>query len=260
MKKVLTIAGSDCSGGAGIQADLKTIVTNKVYGMSVLTALTAQNTIGVSNIFDIPVEFIESQLDSIFSDIIPDAVKIGMVSNSDVINSIVEKLLHYNTKNIVVDPVMISTSGSKLLSDDAILTIKEKLLPIATIITPNIMEAQILADCIIKTKSDMENAAKKIRTYYKGAILIKGGHLQECKDDLLYINNEIIWYNGVNINNNNTHGTGCTLSTCIACNLAKNKSIEESVKHAKKYMNKALNMQLDIGHGAGPLDHSFNVK
>lgn len=260
MEKVLTIAGSDCSGGAGIQADIKTMVSNKVYGMSVITALTAQNTKGVMAIEDVSAKFVKEQIDSVFQDIEPDAIKIGMVSNSGIANIIVERLSFYNAKNIVVDPVMVSTSGSKLMSDEAIEIIKTKLIPLATIITPNIKEAEVLSGFKINSKEDMEKSAILISEYYNGAILIKGGHLKDTADDLLFINNEYIWILGKRIVNNNTHGTGCTLSSAIACNLAKNKGIIDSVKLSKTYINRALEMKLNLGKCSGPLDHTFTVK
>lgn len=259
MKKVLTIAGSDCSGGAGIQADLKTMVSNKVYGMSIITALTAQNTVGVSAIENVSTEFIEQQFDSIFTDIVPNAVKIGMVSNSEIVDVIVEKLKLYDAKNIVLDPVMVSTSGSKLMRDEAIEAIKTGLMPLATIITPNLKEAEVLSGITINTKEDMEKSARLISEFFGGAILVKGGHLLESADDLLYIDGESIWIEGKRIENNNTHGTGCTLSSAIACNLAKGRNILDSVKLSKNYINMVLEMNLNLGNGSGPLDHTFTV-
>ncbi len=259
MKKVLTIAGSDPSGGAGIQADLKTITAHGVYGMSVITALTVQNTTGVFGVLDIQPEFVAKQLDAIFTDIYPDAIKIGMVSNSDIIKIIVEKLKEYNAKNIVVDPVMVSTSGNRLLSSEAVEEVTRTLIPIADIITPNIHEAQELTKINISNTSQMELAAKLISNMLDGAVLIKGGHLQDSADDLLYNNGNISWIKGERIDNPNTHGTGCTLSSAIACNLAHGHSIHQSVVNAKSYIIGALNSNLDLGKGSGPLNHMWKL-
>lgn len=260
MKKVLTIAGSDCSGGAGIQADIKTITTHNMYAMSVITALTAQNTTGVYGVQDATPEFVAQQLDCVFTDIYPDAVKIGMVSNIQIIEVIVEKLKHYQAKNIVVDPVMVATSGSKLLNDDAINTVITKLIPIADIITPNIPEAEVLCGISIGNKDDMLKAAEKISGLLGGSVLLKGGHLTDSADDLLYTkNNHAAWLHAEKINNHNTHGTGCTLSSAIACNLANGYTITDSVANAKKYITGALRAGLDLGKGSGPLNHCFQM-
>lgn len=259
MKKVLTIAGSDCSGGAGIQADIKTITAHKMYAMSAITALTAQNTTGVYGVVDTPAEFVANQIDCIFNDIFPDSIKIGMVSNAEVIDIIAKKLTEYNAKNIVVDPVMISTSGSKLLNDDAIDTLITKLLPIADVITPNIQEAESLCGFAINTKEDMINAAKTIADMVKVNVLVKGGHLSTCSDDLLYSHGEIYWFESKRIDNPNTHGTGCTLSSAIACNLAAGYSLKESIENAKSYISGALKDGLDLGKGSGPLNHCYNI-
>lgn len=259
MKKILTIAGSDCSGGAGIQADIKTITVHKMYAMSAITALTAQNTKGVYGVYDSSPEFLSLQLNSIFTDIYPDAVKIGMLSNKELISIIVAKLIEFKAKNIVLDPVMISTSGTKLLNDDAMEILINKLMPIATIITPNIAEAECLYGLRIETKEDMELAALKISTHFPGHILIKGGHLKDCSDDLLYSNGELIWYSQKNINNPNTHGTGCTLSSAIACNLANGASVKESILNAKNYITGALKANLNLGKGSGPLNHCYKI-
>lgn len=259
MKKVLTIAGSDCSGGAGIQADLKTMTALKVYGMSVITALTAQNTTGVTSIMDVTPEFAGQQMDCIFTDIVPDAVKIGMVSNSRIIETIVEKLTEYNVKNLVVDPVMISTSGSRLLSEKAMDALVTQLLPLALLVTPNIPEAEALCDVKISGKDDMEKAAEAIFQKLNCAVLIKGGHLTESSDDLLYTKEKMIWMTGRRIDNPNTHGTGCTLSSAIACSLANGCSLEQSVRNAKAYVAGALNDQLILGKGSGPLNHMWGL-
>ncbi len=258
IKKVLTIAGSDCSGGAGIQADIKTITAHKMYAMSAITALTAQNTTGVFGIVDIDPAFVENQLDCIFSDIFPDAVKIGMVSNAELIKSIAKKLKQYNAKNIVVDPVMVSTSGSKLLSDDAQSTLINELFPLATVITPNIPEAETISGEIIKTQEDMFSVCSGISEKYGVSVLLKGGHLSEKAADVLYKNGKETWFFAERIENPNTHGTGCTLSSAIACNLAKGLTLEESISEAKKYLTVALSAMLDIGKGRGPLNHMFN--
>lgn len=259
MKKVLTIAGSDCSGGAGIQADIKTITAHKMYAMSVITALTAQNTTGVYGIMEATHEFVANQIDCIFSDIRPDSVKVGMVSNENIINVIADKLKEYNAQNIVVDPVMVSTSGSKLLSDKAINALVSKLLPVADIITPNIPEAQVLFGINIKDENDMIKAAEIIGQDLNCGILIKGGHLVNDANDLLYKNGKHRWFKAERINNPNTHGTGCTLSSAIACNLANGNSIPDSIKNAKEYLVGALKSNLNIGQGSGPLNHTYNI-
>ncbi|MBE7031834.1 MAG: bifunctional hydroxymethylpyrimidine kinase/phosphomethylpyrimidine kinase [Ruminococcaceae bacterium] len=260
MKKVLTIAGSDSSGGAGIQADIKTITAHKMYAMSAITALTAQNTTGVSSIFEVKPDFVGAQLDSIFTDIFPDSVKIGMVSSAEIIGVIAEKLLEYSAKNIVVDPVMVATSGSALMKNDAVNALCQKLFPLATLITPNIPEAEVLSGMDIKNENDMIKAAEKISKDFAGAILIKGGHLVNDATDLLYQNGKPEWFSSERIDNPNTHGTGCTLSSAIACGLADGLSLAESIKSAKTYLTGALKAQLDLGHGSGPLEHTYNIK
>jgi hydroxymethylpyrimidine/phosphomethylpyrimidine kinase len=259
MKKILTIAGSDSSGGAGIQADIKTITAHKMYAMSAITALTAQNTTGVYGVLDATPEFTRRQLDAVFGDIYPDAVKIGMVSNKEIIHAIADKLVEYKVKNIVLDPVMISTSGSKLLQDDAIHMLTTKLMPLATIITPNIQEAECLCGLKIHSKEEMQKAAVEISRYFCTNILIKGGHLEDCSDDLLYGNGEFHWFVQSRINNPNTHGTGCTLSSAIACNLANNYDVKTSIKVAKEYITGALKANLNLGNGSGPLNHCWNL-
>lgn len=261
MKKVLTIAGSDCSGGAGAQADIKTITAHRMYAESVLTALTAQNTTGVKEIMDVTPQFVAAQLDAVFTDIYPDAVKVGMVSNAAIITVIAFKLRKYKAKNIVVDPVMVSTAGSRLLKENAIAALSKELLPIADIITPNIPEAEVLCGKKIKSATEMGEAAKDIyKQIYKdngreGAVLIKGGHLTDAADDVLCDAKLTYTYHDQRVNNSNTHGTGCTLSSAIACNLAAGYSSFESVKYAKKYIKLALSAQLNLGSGSGPLNH-----
>ena len=258
-KTALTIAGSDCSGGAGIQADLKTMTMNGVYAMSAITALTAQNTTGVSAIQESTPEFLKQQLDAVFEDIFPDAVKIGMTASGELIRVIADRLRHYGAKNVVVDPVMVSTSGAALLKEEAVQTLVEELLPLSTLVTPNIPEAQILSGLTIETKGDMIAAAKQIGDRYHCAVLLKGGHSVNDANDLLYAKGEPVWFEGKRIENSNTHGTGCTLSSAIAANLAKGFSLVESVQRAKDYISGALNAMLDLGKGSGPMMHNFDL-
>ena len=260
MKTALTIAGSDSSGGAGIQADIKTMTANGVYAMSAITALTAQNTTGVYGILEVTPEFLANQLDCIFTDIRPDAVKTGMVSSSALIEVIAQKLTQYKAKNLVIDPVMVATSGAKLISDEAIETLKGKLLGLATLITPNIPEAQVLSGMDIRTAEDMERAAKAIYKAYGCAVLCKGGHQLNDANDLLYSKEGARWYHGRRIANPNTHGTGCTLSSAIASNLAKGYSLDKAVERAKAYISGALAAMLDLGKGSGPMNHMFDLK
>ena len=259
MKTALTIAGSDSSGGAGIQADIKTMTANGVYAMSAITALTAQNTTGVSGIFETAPEFLAQQLDAIFTDIFPDAVKIGMVSSSPLIHVIAEKLRAYGAKHIVVDPVMVATSGSRLLRDDAMQALTSELLPLAEVVTPNIPEAEILAGMSITDAAGMEAAAKAISERYGCCVLCKGGHKVNDADDLLWRSGSGKWFRGKRIANPNTHGTGCTLSSAIASNLAKGYDLDASVQRAKAYISGALSAMLDLGHGSGPMDHGFDL-
>ncbi|MDO5095139.1 MAG: bifunctional hydroxymethylpyrimidine kinase/phosphomethylpyrimidine kinase [Peptostreptococcaceae bacterium] len=258
MKKVLTIAGSDCSGGAGIQADLKTMTVHKVFGMSVITAITAQNTLGVTAIEDVSPDVIAAQMDAVFTDIFPDAVKIGMVSNIQTIEIIANKLLQYQAKNIVLDPLMVSTSGTRLIAEDEIAALEKKLFPIANLITPNLYEAEILSGFSIRTVDEMKSAAQKIFEKYKVAVLIKGGHLESGKMDILF-GGQWKCFDGKLIENPNTHGTGCTLSSAIASNLALGKSLEESVASAKAYVAGAIADGLAIGSGRGPLNHMYHL-
>ncbi|WP_233546277.1 bifunctional hydroxymethylpyrimidine kinase/phosphomethylpyrimidine kinase [Faecalibacillus intestinalis] len=257
MPTCLTIAGSDSSGGAGIQADLKTMLANRVYAMSVIAALTAQNTTGVDAIYDVGASFVASQMDSVFTDIYPMAVKIGMVSQKEVILSISGKLKQYHARNIVVDPVMVATSGAKLISDEAIDTLKENLFPLATVLTPNIPEAEVLSGLKINNEEEMLTAAKYIGDHYHCAVLLKGGHQINDANDLLYKEGNYQWFKGKRINNNNTHGTGCTLSSAIASYLARGENLENAVKKAKDYISGALAAMLDLGQGQGPMDHGY---
>ena len=260
MKTALTIAGSDSSGGAGIQADIKTMTANGVYAMSAITALTAQNTTGVTDILESTPHFLAEQLDAVFTDITPDAVKIGMVSSVELIETIAAKLKQYGAKHIVVDPVMVATSGSKLLRDDAVSALCANLLPMAEVLTPNIPEAEILADMPIKNAADMEKAAQTISEKYGCAVLCKGGHQINDADDLLWRDGCGKWFRGKRIANPNTHGTGCTLSSAIASNLAKGYDLDASVERAKAYISGCLSAMLDLGHGSGPMDHMFALK
>ena len=259
MKTALTIAGSDCSGGAGIQADIKTMTMNGVYAMSAVTALTAQNTTGVTGIQESSPEFLEMQLDAVFEDIYPDAVKIGMVASGELIRAIADRLRHYDAGNVVIDPVMVSTSGSALMRNDAVNTLVEELLPLATLVTPNIPEAEVLSGRTISTKEDMIEAAKQIGDENHCAVLLKGGHSVNDANDLLYAEGRLTWFQGKRIDNPNTHGTGCTLSSDIASNLAKGFSLEDSVERAKSYISEALGAMLDLGKGSGPMQHNFGL-
>ena len=259
MNTALTIAGSDSSGGAGIQADIKTMTANGVYAMSAITALTAQNTTGVTGIMEVTPEFLSLQLEAIFTDIYPDAIKTGMVSSGELIKTIAATLKKYNAKNIVVDPVMVATSGAKLISDEAIEVLKSELLPLATVITPNIPEAEVLSEMKIENEDDMIAAAKLIYEKYNCNVLLKGGHQINDANDLLYSDGSFVWFNGKRIDNPNTHGTGCTLSSAIASNLAKGEKLEDAVKHAKDYISGALAAMLDLGKGSGPLAHCYTL-
>ena len=259
MRTALSIAGSDCSGGAGIQADLKTMTMNGVYAMSVLTALTAQNTTGVSAIMEVTPAFLQQQIDAVFGDIRPDAVKIGMVSSAKLIETIADRLDFYQANHIVVDPVMVSTSGSRLLEEDAVETLKERLLPMAAVVTPNIPEAEILSGYRIRNEEDMMLAAKNISEKYRCAVLCKGGHSINDANDLLYADGTAKWFMGKRIQNSNTHGTGCTLSSAIASNLAKGYDLETAVEKAKAYISGALAAMLNLGTGSGPMNHAFDL-
>ena len=259
MNTALTIAGSDSSGGGGIQADIKTMTANGVFAMSAITALTAQNTTGVTGIMEVTPEFLSLQLEAIFTDIYPDAVKTGMVSSGELIKTISATLTKYNAKNIVVDPVMVATSGAKLISDEAIEILKAELLPLATVITPNIPEAEVLSGMTIKNEEDMIKAAKAIYEKFNCNVLLKGGHQINDANDLLYRDGGYVWFKGKRIDNPNTHGTGCTLSSAIASNLAKGENLDDAVKHAKEYISGALAAMLDLGKGSGPLAHCYTL-
>ncbi|MBQ9882615.1 MAG: bifunctional hydroxymethylpyrimidine kinase/phosphomethylpyrimidine kinase [Synergistes sp.] len=259
MRTALSIAGSDSCGGAGIQADIKTMTMNGVYAMSAVTALTAQNTTGVTAILESTPEFLRQQLDAVFSDIYPDAVKVGMVSSEALIEVIADRLRHYKAANVVVDPVMVATSGSVLIKSGAAAALAEKLMPLSAIVTPNIPEAEILSGVSIKSKEEMLKAAEVIRDRIGCAVLVKGGHNVSDADDLLCSASGMRWFKGKRIDNPNTHGTGCTLSSAIASNLAKGFSLEESVSRAKEYISGALSAMLDLGKGSGPMNHAFAI-
>ena len=287
MKTALTIAGSDCSGGAGIQADIKAMTMNGVYAMSAITALTAQNTTGVSAIMNVTPEFFRKQMEAIFEDIRPDAVKIGMVSSAELIKEIATQLKRYKAENIVLDPVMVATSGARLIDEDAVKTLEEELIPLAVLITPNIPEAEILSGMEIENKTDMDAAAEIIGKKFGCRVLLKGGHIVSDADDLLYDSGalgnagaaeglrnareastaeghgnagKLKWFMGTRIDNPNTHGTGCTLSSAIAAGLAKGYSVEEAVGMAKEYLTGALEYGLDLGKGAGPMNHGYMLE
>ncbi len=260
MKTALTIAGSDSSGGAGIQADIKTMTMNGVYAMSAITSLTAQNTTGVRAIQDASPDFLRQQIDAVFEDIYPDAVKIGMVSSSELIHVIADRLRHYKARNIVLDPVMVATSGSALMKTDAVQTLLKELFPLATLVTPNIPEAKVIFGLAIESKEDMMAAAKKICDEYRCAVLLKGGHSVHDANDFLYMDGETMWFEGKRIDNPNTHGTGCTLSSAIAANLAKGFTLVESIRRAKEYVSGALSAMLDLGKGSGPMNHAFSAE
>lgn len=257
MRTALSIAGSDCSGGAGIQADIKTMTMNGVFAMSAITALTAQNTTGVRAILEVTPEFLGQQIDAIFEDIRPDAVKVGMVASSALIEMIASKLKEYRAASIVLDPVMVATSGAKLLADSAVETLKKELLPLAAVVTPNIPEAEILSGMKIASEADMAQAAARISAMYSCAVLLKGGHSVNDANDLLVSDGQAVWFYGKRIDNPNTHGTGCTLSSAIAANLAKGFNLKTSVQRAKAYISGALSAMLDLGQGSGPMNHAF---
>lgn len=257
MKTALSIAGSDSSGGAGIQADLKAMTMNGVYAMSAVTALTAQNTTGVRAILEVTPTFLAQQIDAVFEDIPPDAVKIGMVSSAPLIAVIGARLRAWHAKNVVVDPVMVATSGARLMEEAAITTLKKELLPLADLLTPNIPEAEVLSGLAIRTEGDMEAAARAIGETYHCAVLCKGGHSVSDANDLLYDHGAFQWFRGKRIPTANTHGTGCTLSSAIAANLAKGFSLADSVARAKAYLSQALAAGLDLGQGCGPMNHAF---
>ena len=255
MKTALTIAGTDPSGGAGIQADIKTMTANGVFATCAVTALVAQNTTGVKSIVECTPDFLAEELDCVFTDIFPDAVKTGMVSSIPLIRVIAAKLKEYGAKNL-----MVATSGDRLITEDAVSALKELLLPLATVLTPNIPEAEILSGMTIRSAADMEAAARAISEQYGCAVLCKGGHQINDADDLLWRCGSGKWFHGKRINNPNTHGTGCTLSSAIASNLAKGFDLDTAVERAKAYISGALGAMLDLGRGSGPMNHMFDLK
>jgi len=260
MKTALTIAGSDSSGGAGIQADIKTMTMNGVYAMSAVTAMTAQNTTGVFAIQESTPDFLRQQIDAVFEDIPPDGVKIGMVASAELIAVIADRLKYHGAKNVVVDPVMVATSGSALMKPDALQTLKEELLPLAALVTPNIPEAQVLSGMTVSGKEDMIAAAQRISDTCRCAVLLKGGHSINDANDLLYAHGKAVWFEGKRIDNPNTHGTGCTLSSAIAANLAKGFPLAQAVRRSKDYISGALAAMLDLGKGSGPMNHAFDLQ
>ena len=259
MKTALSIAGSDSSGGAGIQADIKTMTVHGVYAMSAITAMTAQNTTGVRAIQEATPEFLKQQLDAVFEDIRPDAVKIGMVSSAELIRVIADRLRFYGAEQIVVDPVMVASAGSSLIRQEAVRVLIRELLPLATLVTPNIPEARVLSGLPIETGADMIAAAKHIGDSFQCAVLLKGGHSLNDANDLLYLDGKLRWFEGKRIDNPNTHGTGCTLSSAIAANLALGYSLPESIRRAKTYLSNALSAMLDLGRGSGPINHMYGI-
>lgn len=260
MRTALSIAGSDSSGGAGIQADIKTMSAHGIYAMTAVTALTAQNTTGVTAILESSSQFLADQLDAVFTDIFPDAVKIGMVSNAGLIRVIVQKLRQYGARHVVVDPVMAATSGSRLMQEEALEALKRELLPLAEVVTPNIPEAEVLSGMKIGGSGDMEKAAKRIAESCSCSVLLKGGHDLNDANDVLYKDGTFWWFHGQRINNPNTHGTGCTLSSAIASNLAYGMELNEAVERAKDYISGALSAMLDLGGASGPINHLFDLK
>jgi hydroxymethylpyrimidine kinase/phosphomethylpyrimidine kinase len=260
--RILTIAGSDSGGGAGIQADLKTFAAHHCYGLSVITALTAQNTIGVTAIHDVPPAFVAEQLDAVLTDIGVDAVKIGMLSTPAVIETVAEKLRQYEVNNIVLDPVMVATSGDRLLRDDAIDVLRNTLLPLATIITPNIPEAEVLLNRAIQSPAELQQAARDLLQLGAASALVKGGHFDdEHSDDALAHPGGFIWIRGTRIATKNTHGTGCTLSSAIAAGLGLGLELVEAVEQAKRYITGAIEAgaHYSLGQGCGPVCHHYRT-
>ncbi|MBP1587698.1 MAG: bifunctional hydroxymethylpyrimidine kinase/phosphomethylpyrimidine kinase [Clostridia bacterium] len=259
MKTVLTIAGSDSIGGAGIQADIKTMTMNGTYAMSAITAITAQNTLGVTAVSEVTPEMLAAQLDAVFSDVFPDAVKTGMIPSGALIETAAAKLAQYGARNIVVDPVMVATAGSRLMKTDAVAVMEKKLLPLALLVTPNIPEAEVLSGIEIRTAEEMKAAAEAIYEKCGCCVLVKGGHSVNDATDYLYCGCGIAEFRGERIDNPNTHGTGCTLSSAIAANLAKGDILEDAIINAKNYIIGALKAGLDLGRGRGPLMHNYTM-
>ena len=254
---VLSIAGSDSSGGAGIQADIKTIQALGLFAQTAVTAITAQNTLGVTDVFDIPAHCVAAQIDAVFADIRPQAVKIGMVSSAEIVRVIANALQRNNASRIVVDPVMVATSGASLARGGAQDALVEELFPLACVITPNMLEAQALTGVSVHTEEDMLRAAEKLSRLTPGAVLLKGGHGLKRADDLLYADGQAWWFREDRVDNPNTHGTGCTLSSALACGLAQGLTVKEAAEKAKEYITGALKMDFNLGAGSGPLDHMW---
>lgn len=259
LAKALTIAGSDPSGGAGIEADIKTMTAHKVYALCVITAITCQNSKGITGIMEVSPGILEGQLEAVFSDIFPDAVKIGMVYSAPLIRVLGKILKKYEPKNIVLDPLMAATTGKDLLHKEALAALKEDLLPLADLITPNLPEAEILSQRPIRTEADREEAGKILFDRFGVSVLIKGGHQVDRADDLFYDGDAFTWFRSPRIENPNTHGTGCTLSSAIASNLAKGKPLKQSIQEGKNFLSMAMGSMLDLGEGSGPLDHLFAI-
>lgn len=260
MKTVLTIAGSDPSGGAGIQADIKTITAHGLYAMSAITALTAQNTMGVFAVEPVWAELVTQQIDCVFADIRPAAVKIGMLCNAGIVGAVARALSHHQAECVVIDPVLVSTSGSRLLDPEAVWRIKRELFPLARLITPNLPEAEALCGMRVRNEAEMERAARLLSRQTGAAVLLKGGHLAGAADDLLVENGQAHWFSSRRVETPNTHGTGCTLSSAIACGLARGESLVESVRQAKDYLTGALEAGLRLGKGNGPLNHMYQME
>lgn len=261
--RVLTIAGSDSGGGAGIQADIKTISAMGCYASSAITAVTVQNTLGVQAVHPIPLDILEGQIDAILSDIGADAIKIGMLHSTKVVNLVAEMIEKYGIRNVVIDPVMVSTSGHKLIEDDAIESIKNRLIPLSRVITPNIPEAEILSGCKISSDQDFEEIAKKLSFNKSVSVLLKAGHLDnDCLVDYFYNieDDTITLLPSKRVKTRNTHGTGCTLSSAFASALARDEDLTLAAKSAKKYIEQAIvsGAEYEIGHGHGPVNHGFN--
>lgn len=260
MKAVLSIAGSDSSGGAGIQADVKTVAAHLLFAETAITALTAQNTVGVTGVLDIDPSFVTAQIDAVFEDIRPAAVKIGMVSSAVVVEAIVDALERHGAQNVVVDPVMVSTSGARLIDEEAVETLRTRLLPLADVMTPNIPEAEVLCGFPIVDDDTMETVARLLASE-GGAVLVKGGHRPGSADDVLALpDGTTTWLRGPRVDTENTHGTGCTLSSAIACGMAEGYGITTSVRRAKDYVYGALAAGLELGRGSGPLDHMWEYR
>ena len=257
MKTVLSIAGTDPTGGAGIQADIKTIEAHGLYGMAAITVVIAQNTMGVSDLQPVPPELVAKQIDCVFDDIRPDAVKLGMLYDAEIIHAVADRLRVHHAKNVVLDPVMLSSSGHALSKPGAMQALQEEIFPLCTLVTPNLHEAAAICGYSIGTRAEMEQAAQDIAAKTGGAVLVKSGHLADSADDLLYADGQMHWLPSPRIDNPNTHGTGCTLSSSIACWLAEGISLPGSVKRAKRYLTACIRFGLDLGHGSGPLQHKI---